>query len=166
MPGASGMPGRGLLAPLVVLLLSACGLASCGASAGPSSGTAPPGAAGAPPVSGAGPRCGVVPGPGVTLTTRPGACAATAPVGATIGVVLSAGYRWGVPTSDAPAVDVAAVRRPPGGGLRVELQAVAPGEATVRAEGRVVCAPGRACPALVILWSLDVTVVPGGSSGA
>ena len=103
-------------------------------------------------------ECGVLPGPGVTITSPSEPCAVTTRVGTTVRVSLPAGFNWGDPHSDSAAVTIGNIARPAGGGLTATLIAAAPGRATVRATGTVACAPGQACPQLARLWALQVTV--------
>ncbi|MGO8873755.1 MAG: hypothetical protein ACLQPH_20615 [Acidimicrobiales bacterium] len=149
---------RLVAASAVAVLTAACGQGALAPTRSPpSSGpattvtTTPPG--GTPP-------CGVAAGPGVTVTGPPEPCSASAHVGATLSVVLDAGFDWSTPTSDSSAVDVADVRRRSTGTLTAELLAARAGRATVSAVGTVRCAPGQACPALALRWQLRVTVVP------
>jgi len=79
-------------------------------------------------------------------------------VGDTLHIVLRPGYRWSTPTSSTTAVEVVDVERQASGQLDGDLIAVRAGQATVTATGPVLCPPEGACPQLVLLWKLHVTV--------
>ncbi len=157
---------RAVPAAAVLCVMAAASLSGCATSARPPATTAttqaPAPATTTTVPAGGGLPCGVVPAAGVTVVRGTEPCLVTAPVGATVGIRLDTGFDWSDPTSDAAAVVVEDVRRPPDGrGLEAVLAVVAPGRATVRATGTVACSPGQACPALARLWSVEVRAAPG-----
>lgn len=108
----------------------------------------------------AAPPCGVVPGPEVVITNSTQPCSVATHVGATIHIVLDAGFTWNTPTSDSSVVHVVNVQRQSSGRLDADLRAVNVGQATVSSTGSILCPSGQACPALARLWAVHITVSP------
>jgi hypothetical protein len=101
--------------------------------------------------------CGVVTSPDVVIISQ-SLCLASARVGSTIQIILDPGFDWETPVSNSSAIEVTDVVRTTSGRLEADLVAAQPGRATVSAAGAVSCPPRQACPALVRLWRLQVTV--------
>jgi hypothetical protein len=106
----------------------------------------------------AAPTCGVVPGKSWRIVSSTTPCQIVVPVGVSVPVKLSSSFRWSAPTSSSSAVTITSTH-PAKGGLTGWLHAVHVGRAVVKAVGVMVCAPGHVCPALAMLWQLQVRVV-------
>jgi len=120
-------------------------------------GTSLAGASTRPWAAPATPPCGVRPGAGVTVSGSP-SCLVTLDVGTTFVIELGSGLQWSGLHSTSPAVAVSNQVAVTGGGLTATATATAPGSATLSAYGAPICAPGTACPQIVMLWTLDVVV--------
>ena len=133
-----------------VLLLTAAILNGCGASGGR---TAPP--PGSPSAS---------PGAGFDVTVTEKARSVTLRAGQTLAVVLEAkpgmtnwnGVRSSDPSVLAPIVNPAASAAR--GVTLAAFKAIAPGKAQIDATAGPDCSPGQACPAYLMVLTIDVTV--------
>jgi hypothetical protein len=136
-----------------VLALTVLCLTSCGAVAG---GAAPP--TGSPPAS---------PGAGFDVTATETTHSVTLRVGQTLAVVLHARpgmTNWtNVQSNDQsvllPIVNPAAAAAR--GVTLAAFKAIAAGKVRIDATAAPECSPGQACPAYVILLTIDVTVTLG-----
>ncbi len=155
------------VASVTAALVGACGTTATPAARGttvapPPSTTAPTASSTtivvAPTTTPPGSLCDVEANPDIVFTPGTGLCAVTTHLGVTIHVDLAAGYNWSDPVSTAAVIEIAGIERPSGGGLDAALYALRVGQAVVTATGTVACAPGVACPALALLWRLNVDV--------
>jgi hypothetical protein len=164
MPSVAGLLGR-----LVVLGIAALTV-SCGTTAVAPHHSATPPTTGVTSTTtgsttttagtgGVGNGCGVVVSPDVAITSE-GQCQVATRAGITIHIVLDPGFDWQTPMSDSRIIEVTDVVRTTSGQLDADLIASGSGQATVSATGSVLCPPRQACPALVRLWRLQVTVGP------
>ncbi len=165
--GAIGPIAAGLVAVATAVLAAACGTTPTSAASRTTTSTPPPTSAPMPSSttiatpSTSTPStslCDIKPNPDVTFISTTGLCSVTTHVGVTIHADLAAGYNWSNPASTAAAIEVSSIERPSGGGLDADLYALHGGQAVITATGTVACAPGVACPALALLWRLDVNV--------
>ena len=99
----------------------------------------------------------MVTGPEVVIISE-SQCLVSTRVGSTIHIILDPGFEWETPVSNSGAIEVTDVVRTTSGRLEADLVAAQAGRATVSAAGAVDCPPEQACPALVRLWRLQVTV--------
>lgn len=102
--------------------------------------------------------CGVAPGGAWRILSTSTPCRIEVAVGARVPFRLSTSFRWSAPRSSSRAVTVTS-NAPATRGLIGTIHALRVGQARLTATGVMVCAPGRACPDLAMLWQLDVTVV-------
>lgn len=102
--------------------------------------------------------CGVAPGASWRIVSTSTPCRIEVAVGARVPFSLSRSFRWSAPRRSGRAVSVTS-NAPAKRGLTGTIHALRVGQARLTSAGVMVCAPGRACPALAMLWQLDVVVV-------
>ena len=96
----------------------------------------------------------------VCLTRSAGGRTIELGVGWTVGVDLQTPNGvWSTPAQAGAQLlrQLGAVRRN-GGGVAVSYRAVAPGRTALRAFGRPVCPPMRACPQYILVWQVELRV--------
>ena len=119
-----GNVSRVLAVPAMAALLTACGSSAVPPTGSPTISPSTSSSTSGPTTTGpAAPSCGVVVSPDVAVTAQPEPCTVTTHVGATVHIVLDAGFRWDTPTSDSSIVEVVNVERQSSGRLDADLRA-------------------------------------------
>lgn len=110
------------------------------------------------------PLCGVAASDLVRVVTTDAPCTVATHVGGSFEIVLRSGWRWGTPESNSKSVIVSHVAKSSMGVATAVLTATSAGVATIESAGTLYCAPGKVCPDLAILWTLQVIVTKSASA--
>jgi hypothetical protein len=98
------------------------------------------------------------------VVTTDAPCTVATHVGGSFEIVLRTGWRWGTPESNSKSVIVSHVAKSSKGVASAVLTATSVGVATIETAGTIYCAPGKVCPDLAILWTLQVIVTKSASA--